>query len=127
VEQARKDGFVCNPLGRKRYLPELSSSQFQVRSAAERAAINMPIQSLAADVIKVAMIDVAEKVGADNPDCKMLLQVHDELLFEVKQDKVKEYAAKIKRLMEQSIELSVPVVVEAKVGKNWGQMEEISL
>ena len=127
VQTAREKGYVENPLGRRRHLPELNSSQFQVRAAAERAAINMPIQSLAADIIKVAMLDVARKIGVENPECRMLLQVHDELLFEVKTDKVREYAVKIKKLMEQSIELSVPVIVEAKVGKNWGEMEEIRL
>ncbi|OGE80396.1 MAG: DNA polymerase I [Candidatus Doudnabacteria bacterium RIFCSPHIGHO2_01_FULL_43_23] len=127
VQTAREKGYVENPLGRRRHLPELNSSQFQVRAAAERAAINMPIQSLAADIIKVAMLDVARKIGVENPECRMLLQVHDELLFEVKTDKVREYAVKIKKLMEQSIELSVPVIVEAKVGKNWGEMEEMRL
>ena len=127
VELGKKKGYVENPLGRRRYLPELNSSQFQVRAAAERAAINMPIQSLAADVIKVAMIDIANKIGVENPECKMLLQVHDELLFEVKTGKVKDYAGKIKKMMEQSIELSVPVLVEAKAGKNWGEMEKVSL
>jgi len=127
VDFGRERGYVENPLGRRRYLPELSSSQFQVRSAAERAAINMPVQSLAADIIKVAMIDIAAKIGVENPDCRMLLQVHDELLFEVKKEKVKDYAVKIKKLMEGSIELSVPVIVEAKAGKAWGKMNQISL
>ena len=124
VEQARKDGFVTNELGRKRYLPEINSSQFPVRSGAERAAINTPIQSLAADIIKVAMINIAHEIGVQNQDCKMLLQVHDELVFEVRDGKIKEYGPKIKKLMESAIKLSVPVEVEAKEGGNWGEMKE---
>ncbi|MDP2933551.1 MAG: DNA polymerase, partial [bacterium] len=127
VEQTKKQGYVANELGRKRYLPEINSSQFPVRAAAERAAINTPIQSLAADIIKVAMINIANDLGVENPECKMLLQVHDELLFEVEQDKVEHYAKKIKKIMEQAIALSVPVVVEGKVGDSWGKMEKIEL
>lgn len=127
VESARKDGYVTNELGRKRYLPEIKSSQFQVRSSAERAAINTPIQGLAADIIKVAMINVADQIGVENPECKMLLQVHDELVFEVMEDKLEHYAKKISTIMEEAIKLSVPVVVEAKAGESWGKMEVIGL
>ncbi|MEK9180862.1 MAG: DNA polymerase, partial [Patescibacteria group bacterium] len=127
VAQTRKEGFVANELGRKRYLPEINSSQFQVRAGAERAAINTPIQSLAADIIKVAMINVHHEIGTENPECKMLLQVHDELLFEVEKEKVDHYAKKIKKIMEEAISLSVPVEVEAKAGENWGEMEKISM
>ncbi|MCL5436243.1 MAG: DNA polymerase I [Patescibacteria group bacterium] len=127
VVAAHRDGYVANELGRKRYLPEINSSQFQVRSAAERAAINTPIQGLAADIIKVAMINVAEKIGVENPECKMLLQVHDELLFEVAAAKVEHYGKQIKKIMEEAVSLSVPVIVEGKVGENWGEMEKIDL
>ena len=107
--------------------------------------MNFPIQSLAADVIKVAMINIHKtlnmehgasapsssppKVGGDKGgyDCKMLLQVHDELVFEVKEDKVEHYAKMLKPLMEEAIKLSVPVKVEAKVGDNWGEMESIEV
>ena len=143
--QVNEAGFVKNELGRMRKFPEIKSSQFFVRAAAERAAVNFPIQSLAADVIKVAMINIHKtlnmehgasapsssppKVGGDKGgyDCKMLLQVHDELVFEVKEDKVEHYAKMLKPLMEEAIKLSVPVKVEAKVGDNWGEMESIEV
>jgi DNA polymerase-1 len=126
VKAAHKTGLVANELGRKRYLPEINSSQFPVRAGAERAAINTPVQSLAADIIKVAMINIAREIGVENPECRMLLQVHDELVFEVVEDRVEYYAQKIKALMENAIALSVPVVVEAKAGKNWGEMEKLA-
>ena len=135
--QVNETGFVRNELGRLRKFPEIKSSQFFIRAAAERAAINFPMQSLAADIIKVAMIDihklVSESAGqlvskvVDLPEIRMLLQVHDELVFEVKEDKVEEWAMKIKPLMENSIKLSVPLEVEAKVGDNWGELEKLIL
>ncbi len=127
IQFAKEHGYVANQLGRKRYLPEINASQFPIRAGAERAAINTPIQGLAADIIKVAMINIDRQVGTQNPECRMLLQVHDELVFEVDEDKAESYARKIKKIMEAAIELSVPVVVESKVGTNWGEMEEISL
>lgn len=122
--QVGEEGFVRNELGRIRRFPEIKSSQYFIRAAAERAAVNFPIQSLAADVIKVAMINIQkELVGQD--DCRMLLQVHDELLFEVKADQVQAWAKKLVPIMEGAIQLSVPVKVEAKVGDNWGEMERL--
>lgn len=123
--EVRDNGFVTNELGRMRKFPEITSSQFFIRQAAERAAINFPIQSLAADVIKVAMINIEKEIRNQQSEIKMLLQVHDELVFEVKEDKVEKYIKLIKPLMEQAIELSVPVVCEAKVGSNWGEMEKV--
>ena len=123
--QVNEDGYVKNELGRTRKFPEIKSSQFFIRAAAERAAINFPIQSLAADVIKVAMINIAKELDGQGDDIRMLLQVHDELVFEVKEGKVADYAKKIKPLMEEAIQLSVPVKVEAKAGDNWGEMEKI--
>ncbi len=122
--QLHEEGFVRNELGRIRKFPEIKSSQFFIRSAAERAAINFPIQSLAADVIKVAMINIhkvisEQRTANSESEIKMLLQVHDELVFEVKEDKVEFWAKKIKPLMENAITLSVPVHVDAKAGKNW--------
>jgi DNA polymerase-1 len=127
--QVNEEGFVRNELGRMRKFPEIKSSQFFIRAAAERAAVNFPIQSLAADVIKVAMINIHKQLITSNSqlatDCKMLLQVHDELVFEVAEDKVEYWAKKLIPLMENAIKLSVPVKVEAKVGDNWGEMERI--
>ncbi len=131
--QVNQEGFVKNELGRMRKFPEIRSSQFFIRAAAERAAINFPIQSLAADVIKVAMInihrDIEKQRGREieEQEIRMLLQVHDELVFEVREDKVLHYAKTIKKFMEEALKLSVPVEVEAKMGDNWGEMEKMSL
>ncbi len=129
--QVSEEGFVRNELGRMRKFPEIKSSQFFIRAAAERAAVNFPIQSLAADVIKVAMINIDRLLNPQpstlNPECRMLLQVHDELVFEVKEEKVEEWAKKLIPLMENAIKLSVPVTVEAKAGDNWGEMEKLEL
>jgi DNA polymerase-1 len=122
--QVNEEGFVKNELGRIRKFPEIKSSQFFIRAAAERAAVNFPIQSLAADVIKVAMINIHKELQAG---CRMLLQVHDELVFEVAEDKVEYWAKKLIPLMENAITLSVPVQVEAKVGDNWGELEKLEL
>lgn len=125
--QVKEEGFVRNEIGRIRKFPEIRSSQFFVRAAAERAAINFPIQSLAADVIKVAMINIAKELHGKSEEIKMLLQVHDELVFEVREDMVEAWAKKIKPLMEEAIALSVPIEVEAKVGDNWGEMEKLNI
>lgn len=124
IEETRKRRYVTNPLGRRRYFPEIISSNFQVRSAAERAAVNMPIQSLAADIMKMAMIEV-HKVCLDDKDIRMLLQVHDELVFEVKKGMEKEYADKLQKIMEGVYNLEAGVVVDAKVGQSWGAMEKV--
>ncbi len=135
-KEVNANGYVKNELGRTRKFPEIKSSQFFIRQAAERAAMNFPIQSLAADVIKIAMINIHKALFSSSPpriggvrggtdsDCRMLLQVHDELVFEVKEDKVQHCINLIRPLMEDAIKLSVPVTVEAKVGENWGEMEK---
>jgi DNA polymerase-1 len=126
--QVNQEAFVKNELGRIRRFPEIRSSQFFIRAAAERAAVNFPIQSLAADVIKVAMINIHKLIsGSTDKQISMLLQVHDELVFEVKEGKVAEWVKKLIPLMEEAIKLSVPVKVEAKVGDNWGEMEEFKI
>lgn len=125
--QVNEEGFVRNELGRLRKFPEIKSSQFFIRAAAERAAVNFPIQSLAADVIKVAMINIFKEIRENRKEISMLLQVHDELVFEVAEDKVEYWAKKLIPLMENAIKLSVPVTVEAKVGENWGEMEKLEL
>ncbi len=126
--QVNQEGFVKNELGRMRKFPEIKSSQFFIRAAAERAAVNFPIQSLAADVIKVAMINIHKLLSESSAgEIKMLLQVHDELVFEVADDKVEYWAKKLIPLMENAIKLSVPVKVEARVGDNWGEMAELKI
>jgi len=124
IEQARENGYVETLFNRRRYLSEINSSMAQVRKAAERMATNMPIQGTAADMIKIAMINVYDAIK-NNTDVKMLLQVHDELLFEVKDREVQKTAARIKDIMENAIKLKVPVVVDVKVGENWGEMDSI--
>lgn len=123
--QVREDAQVSSETGRVRKFPEIKSPQYFIRQAAERAAINFPIQSLSADIIKIAMIEVDKLIKNKDEEIKMLLQVHDELVFEIAEDKVEDWVKKIKPLMEHAIKLSVPVVVEAKAGDNWGEMERI--
>ncbi len=127
IKEAKASGYVENELGRKRYFPEINSSMFQVRAGAERAAINMPVQSLAADILKLAMIMVDKELDIQSEDIKMLLQVHDELVFEVKEDQVEKYAKQIHEIMEKAYKLKVPLIAEAKVGDNWAEMEKIKI
>ncbi len=113
-------GYVETLFGRRRYLPEINSQMFQVRNAAERMAVNHPVQGAAADLIKMAMIEVDKRIM--NSGIKMLLQVHDELVFEVKEDEAKKWGKEIQIIMENVVKLKVPVKVDVKVGGNWGEM-----
>lgn len=122
--QVHENGYIRNELGRIRKFPEIRSSQFFIRAAAERAAINFPIQGLQADVLKIAMINIFKELAGKGDEIRMLLQVHDELVFEVREDKIEEWVKKIKPLMTDAVKLSVPVVAEAKVGDNWGDMQK---
>ena len=127
VAETKRRGYVKNELGRLRFLPEINSSQFQVRSAAERAAINMPFQSMNADIIKMAMNKLARENLINRKDCRLLLQVHDELVYEIAEDKIDDFVPKIMRIMQDIYKLKVPLVVEAKAGNNWEEMEKIQL
>ncbi|MEA1963394.1 MAG: DNA polymerase I [Patescibacteria group bacterium] len=120
---AREYGYAETMYKRKRYLPEINSSILQVKKGAERMAINTPIQGTAADIIKIAMIEVMDKVCSSK--AKMLMQVHDELIFEVKDSEVKKEAEKIKKIMENVVKLDVPIIVDVKAGENWGEMGSI--
>jgi DNA polymerase-1 len=120
-------GYVSTMLHRRRYLPEINSNHPGVRAAAERAAINMPIQGTAADIIKLAMIRLHSELRERFPDAKMVLQVHDELVFDVPASDVQPVAALVRDAMEQAIELTVPLEVELKVGTNWYEMEPLAL
>ena len=125
-DDAGKNGFAATLFGRRRYLPDLNSPNYMLRSQAERIAINMPIQGLEADIVKKAMIEVDDwirKEGHEN-EVKILLQVHDELLFEIKEDLIGEMIPKILKLMESAIKLKVPIIAEAKVGDNWANLEK---
>ncbi len=118
-----KEAGYCETLfGRRRYIPELHAQNFQLRAAAERMAINHPIQGTAADLIKMAMIEV-ERALEDWSDAKMILQVHDELVFEVKKGKEKEFGAMLKEVMEGVVKLRVPIKVEVSYNNSWGEMK----
>ncbi|ORW16220.1 DNA polymerase I [Mycolicibacter nonchromogenicus] len=119
VEQARKDGYTSTVLGRRRYLPELDSSNRQVRESAERAALNAPIQGSAADIIKVAMIEVDRALKASGLRSRMLLQVHDELLFEVAEREREQLEALVRDKMGSAYPLSVPLEVAVGYGRSW--------
>lgn len=127
IAEARKTGFVKNEIGRLRFLPEINSSQFQVRSAAERAAINFPFQSMNAEIIKMAMNKLAKENLTSRDDCRLLLQVHDELVLEIAQDMIEKYVPKIVKIMNEIYKLKVPLVVEAKVGDNWEEMQKLPI
>ncbi len=119
---AKEHGYVKTVFGRRLYLPDITSSNGARRAGAERAAINAPMQGTAADIIKLSMLAVDEWVTAQDPnDIGMIMQVHDELVFEIKEQKVAEFSAKIVQLMEQAVSLSVPLIVEADTGDNWEQ------
>jgi len=119
VEDARNIGYTETMFGRKRYIPELKSSNFNVRSGAERIALNTPIQGTAADLIKLAMIRVDAALRANFPEAKLLLQVHDELIVECPEAIAEDVAALVSREMENVATLSVPLTAEAKFGKSW--------
>jgi len=118
--QAARDGYVQTIFGRKRFIPEINSSAWNLRAGAERMAINMPIQGTAADLIKMAMVEIKSKIK--NQKSKMLLQVHDELVFEVPEAEVGLVVRQIKEIMENVYQLSVPLKVEIEAGDNWGEM-----
>jgi DNA polymerase I len=125
-EQAKAQGFVETLLGRKRQIPELRASNPALRGAGERMAINMPIQGTAADIQKIAMIRVAERLAADGSRARLLLSVHDELLFEVPRDQVEPLAALVRQTMEGALPLSVPLTVDVKVGDDWESMTPLT-
>lgn len=122
LEKASEKGYIETLFGRKRYLPEINSNIQILKRAAERMAINMPFQGTVADMMKLSMIRIRERFGGDK-DLKMLLQVHDELIFEVQKTKAKKYAKEIQKIMQEVIKLKVPVVVDVNFGENWGEIK----
>ncbi|WP_058911943.1 DNA polymerase I [Entomohabitans teleogrylli] len=118
-QQAKDQGYVETLEGRRLYLPDIKSSNAARRAGAERAAINAPMQGTAADIIKKAMIAVDDWLQRERPRVKMIMQVHDELVFEVHQDEIEQVAKKVHELMESSMKLDVPLLVEVGVGENW--------
>lgn len=121
-EEARSTGKATTFLGRFRKIPEIQSSNHELRSQGERMAVNMPIQGSQADIIKKAMIEVARDFTARHSSARLLLQIHDELLFEIKDDILEEETARIKHLMEGVVTLEVPLVVDIKIAPRWGDM-----
>ncbi len=121
--QVKDVGYVETLLGRRRYIPEIGSSNPHVRAAGERMAINMPIQGTSADVIKIAMISIQERLDALALRTMMLIQVHDELIFEVPQEELEQVQAIVLELMPSAMDLAVPLTVELKRGATWGDME----
>jgi len=119
VDYARENGYVKTVLDRRRYLNNINSSNGIVRGAAERNAVNAPIQGSAADIIKIAMINIFEKLENSNFKTKMLLQVHDELVFDVPNEELEAIKTLIKEEMEGAFKMTVPLDVEVGLGQNW--------
>jgi len=121
IAKARDNGYVETLYGRRRYLPDINHSNFNLRSFAERTAINTPIQGTAADIIKIAMLKVAEVLKKEQLQSRVLLQVHDELLLEVTNEEKEKVAELVKNAMETAVKLSVPLVADVATGKTWAQ------
>jgi DNA polymerase-1 len=119
IDFAKEHGYVKTLMGRRRYIPDIHSRNFNVRGFAERTAINMPIQGTAADIIKLAMIQIHEYIKKEKLKSRMLLQVHDELVFELHDDEKDAVSIKIKELMESAVELKVPLKIDMGSGENW--------
>lgn len=123
ISEARKNTYTSTIFGRKRPLANIDSRQANIRKAAERMAINTPIQGTAADIIKSAMIKINQLIEGQEKDIIMLLQIHDELIFHVKEDKIGEFKNAIKEIMENVIKLKVPILVEDNIGNNWEELK----
>jgi len=126
IEEARERGYVTTILGRRRYMPALASSNYMLRSAAEREATNAPLQGSAADLMKLAMVRIDRALAESGIDATMLLQIHDELIFEVREDRAHELARLVRGEMERALELTVPLEVTVKSGRNWYDVEAMS-
>ena len=119
VAFAKKNGYVSTMKGRRRYIPELSASNKNVQAIGKRMAMNTPVQGTAADIIKLAMIKVYERLRKENLDAKLILQVHDELIVEARRDIADKVAGILREEMENAVQLSVPLTVDAKSGESW--------
>jgi DNA polymerase-1 len=120
-ETAKAQGFVETVMGRRLYLPQINHKNKMLQQHALRTAINAPMQGSSADIIKKAMLDIDQWIGQNNPDIKMIMQVHDELVFEIKADKADEFSSRIKDLMENTHPLDIPLRVDVGVGNSWQQ------
>ena len=119
VEDAERDGYTTTAFGRRRYIPELHSQNGNMRAFGKRVAMNAPIQGTAADIMKLAMLRVDEALRSAGLDARIVMQVHDELLIEVRDDQVEACRDLVKQEMESAAEISVPLTVDVSVGKNW--------
>ena len=119
VSEAKHNGFVSTLLHRRRYLPEINSRNFNLRSFAERTAMNTPIQGTAADIIKKAMVDMDQRLTDEKLEAKMLLTVHDELIFEVPENELQKLEEIVCEVMESAVELDVPLKVDVNWGDSW--------
>ncbi len=125
IEIARDRGYVETLYGRRRYLPEINSNMPQVKSGAERMAVNTPIQGTAADMIKLAMIEIAKELPKVSSEARMILQVHDELVFEVPEKEAEKVGKFIQKTMNEVVKLRAPIETEVGIGDNWGRMEKV--
>jgi DNA polymerase-1 len=125
IEEARKNGFVTTILGRRRYIPEIASQDMRMRQFAERTAVNTPVQGSAADIIKKAMIEIQGALEKSGLESKMIIQVHDELVFDVPKAELDRVVKIVRDGMENIIKLKVPIVAEIESGKNWLDMETV--
>lgn len=125
IEQARAQGYVTTMMGRRRYIKDIASRNRNLRQFAERTAVNSPIQGTAADIIKLAMIHCDKAIEDNRLDAKMLLQVHDELIFEVSREDALGLSLVVRKCMEDALKLNVPLKVDLKAGFNWQEMEKI--
>ncbi|MBK7706846.1 MAG: hypothetical protein IPJ30_14040 [Acidobacteria bacterium] len=116
---AREKGFVTSVFGRRRYFPSINDRNFNVRSRAERESINMPIQGSASDIVKIAMLKVDAALKREKLATKLIMQIHDELLFEAPESEVERVCAIVKQEMESAVALDIPLIAEVGVGDNW--------
>jgi DNA polymerase-1 len=121
LSRARERGYVTTLLGRRRFLPAINSSDRLARQSAERMALNTPIQGTAADLIKLAMLKVDRLIAEDFPEVLMILQVHDELLFEVPKEQAEKFSSQVKDTMESVAELRVELTVDIGQGRSWAE------
>ena len=119
VEFAKKNGYVATLTGRKRYIKEINSSNYNMRQFGERAAMNMPLQGSSADIIKIAMVNIHNRLKEKGLKAKLILQVHDELILDAPENEMDEAAEILKYEMENAVKLNVPLKVDVHSGKNW--------
>ncbi len=125
ITKAQKEGFVTTLLGRRRYLPEINNKNQGIRQFAQRQAVNTPIQGSASDLIKLAMVEIHNQIKTKNLAAKMVLQIHDELVFDLPKQELEGLVEMVKDRMENVLKLDVPIKVQVKSGKNWLEMEEV--